>query len=107
LIPGTGQQSAADTPAGPCKFAKRYNRQEILGETSAANAFSLINAMQAGAYVVSAGRDPEDGCQLLNFRFSHTHQPQLTQKPATILSLATQFNQISRLLPPAKWWELA
>lgn len=83
-------------------LAKRYNRQEILGETSAANAFSLINAMQAGAYVVSAGRDPEDGCQLLNFRFSHTHRPQLTQKPATTLSLATQFNQISRALATDK-----
>lgn len=83
-------------------LAKRYNRQEILGETSAANAFSLVNAIQAGAYVVSAGRDPEDGCQLLNFRFSHTHQPQLTQKPATTLSLATQFNQISRALATGK-----
>ena len=83
-------------------LAKRYNRQEILGETSAANAFSLINAMQAGAYVVSAGRDPEDDCQLLNFRFSHMHQPQLTQKPPTTLSLATQFNQISRALATGK-----
>lgn len=80
------------------ELAARHHRNEALCETAAANSFSTKNCLRSGAYVISAGQDPEDGCELLNFRYSNTHHPLLTDAPPLVISPLTQFNKLSEAL---------
>ena len=80
------------------QLAQQQGRTGILGETSAENVFSWPNALRAGAYIVSTGVDPDDGCKLFNYRFSQDKMPVLTQEAPQALSPVTQFNTISQML---------
>ncbi len=78
-------------------LAAQHHRHEALCETAAANTFSTKNCLRSGAYVISAGQDPEDGCELLNFRYSNTHHPVLTDAPPLVISPLTAFNKLSEI----------
>lgn len=79
-------------------LAAQHHRNEALCETAAANTFSTKNCLRSGAYVISTGQDPEDGCELLNFRYSNTHHPMLTDAPPLVISPLTEFNKLSEVL---------